>query len=227
MSAEQYAPKLIITWAAPLYDHEKEILEKVFKCHVTNIYGMREIGHIAMYCPQNHLHINHENLYMESVPSRENPEGAETHELLGTPLEICPMPFIRYRTGDLGEVESSDCSCGKTLSEIKNFIGRTGEIFHSKEGKMISPNFWCRTFMTESLSGAINRFQVKYKKNKDIDLFIEKGSDYKQETEDTLRAKFYNSFTDKTKLTFIYVDKIKPKTSGKYMMVYHENGENN
>ncbi len=225
ISAESFAPQLIITWAAPLYDHENEILKKVFNCYVTNIYGMREIGHIAMQCSDHRFHINHENMLLESVSSRENPEGVEAKELLGTPLEICPMPFIRYRTGDLGEVSSTDCSCGKTLAEIKNFVGRTGEVFFSKDGRMISPNFWCRLFMTESLSGAINRFQVKYKKNKDIDLFIEKGTGYDQNIEETLHNKFYKSFSDKTKLSFIYVDKIKPKTSGKYLMVYHENGD--
>ena len=217
LSIENIAPGLIITWAAPLYDHEREKLLRVFNCYLTNIYGTREIGHIAARCPHDTLHINQESLLIE-----EDNTGDKEKELLGTALEITPMPFIRYRTGDLGEVKSSDCACGRKLHRIHNFLGRTGEIFFSKDRKMISPNFWCRTFMNESLSGVIRRFQVIYRKDKDIDLLVEQGPGYNKEIEDGLVARFYKSFSKETKLNIKPVSEIKPMTSGKYQMVKHE-----
>lgn len=225
LSLEGWLPQLVITWAAPLYDHEREILEKIFRCPVSNIYGMREIGHIAMQCPEKQFHINHESLLIEPVESRENVGDNNLYELVGTTLDPGPMPFIRYRTGDLGNIVPSQCSCGRTMPVIERLVGRTGEVFHSKEGRMISPNFWCRLFMTESLSGAINRFQVEYKASKDISLTIERGPTFLQETEQTIRNKFYKSFSDQTKFDIQYIEKIKPATSGKYKMVFHENRE--
>ena len=76
------------------------------------------------------------------------------------------MPFIRYRMGDIGDVKPSRCQCGRTLQVIENLLGRTGEIFITKDGRMISPNFWCRTFMSGKVSGAIRRFQVVYTRTK-------------------------------------------------------------
>jgi len=217
LSLKKLTPQLIISWAAPLYDHEREILSRVFNCYITNIYGTREIGHIAVKCAHDTLHINQESLLIEE----DNANNTEK-ELLGTALNITPMPFIRYRTGDLGEVASSNCPCGRNLHHITNFLGRTGEVFYSKDGKMISPNFWCRTFMNESLSGVIRRFQVIYTKEKDINLLVDKGPGFNKEIEDGISNRFYKSFTKETKLNIKIVPEIKPMTSGKYQMVVNE-----
>ena len=61
------SPELIITWAAPLYNHEKKCLEEVFNCPVTNIYGSREVGHVASFCPHDSFHINQEHLLVVSI----------------------------------------------------------------------------------------------------------------------------------------------------------------
>ena len=62
--------------------------------------------------------INQENYLVETVPVNEVPSDNGTGELLVTPLIKTPMPFIRYRMGDIGKVTPSDCGCGKSLQEI-------------------------------------------------------------------------------------------------------------
>ncbi len=169
----QFKPELIITWAAPLYDHEREKLISVFDCAVTNIYGTRELGHIAQTCTENSMHINQETVFVEEVPL-ENTDSVT--EIVATTLHKSVMPFIRYKTGDIGDIENFNCKCGRKLQTITNLLGRTGEVFYSKKGKMISPNYWCRFFMNKNLSENINRFQVIYSKSKNVCLKIEKGN---------------------------------------------------
>ena len=129
------------------------ILRDVLNCHVTNIYGAREVGHIAMRCPEGNFHINEENLLVEEEEPSNGKESAG--ELLVTTLDATIMPFLRYRMGDLGRLARKECTCGRSLLLLEELVGRTGEIFRTRDGRMISPNFWCRTFMNPALSGKI------------------------------------------------------------------------
>ena len=99
--------KLVITWAAPLYDHERQRLQQFFGAPVSNIYGSRELGHVACVCPEGGLHVNEENYLVEIEPTRSlqadmtagrDAGESSAHapgELLVTPLFEEQLPFIR------------------------------------------------------------------------------------------------------------------------------------
>lgn len=212
--------KLSIGWAAPLYDHEKALLEDTFRCPATNIYSAREVGHIAAICPAGSFHINQENLIVESEQTENGEDGAG--ELLVTNLDISPMPFLRYRMGDIGSVGSRRCACGRSHQVLSSLIGRTGEIFITKEGRMISPNFWCRVFMSDRFAGQIHRFQVVYTKEKNLRILVVKGPGYSVEAENHIKDTVGANFSPDTRLYFEYVSEIRPRVSGKYQMVVNE-----
>jgi phenylacetate-CoA ligase len=220
----QIRPKVLISWAAPLYDHERRLLEEVFCCAVTNVYGAREVGHIAALCPHGALHVNQESLYVETEKGSneigDNPRSPA--EILATTLTPTPMPFIRYRMGDLGVLAASKCKCGRTLQVIEEFTGRTGEIFTTKDGRMISPNFWCRTFMDPKLGSAVTRFQIIYRPEDQIVIRIVRGHNYSTDMESHLKAAVTRNLYASARLKFEYPDKIEPHISGKYQMVVNE-----
>ena len=213
-------PELIITWAAPLYEHEEQILREIFDCHVTNIYGAREVGHIAMRCPEGNFHVNEEFILIEE--DRSSMDGGQAGELLVTTLDITIMPFLRYRMGDLGRLARKECACGRTLLQIEELLGRTGEIFQTRDGRMISPNFWCRTFMNPALSGRVVRFQVVYKKDDEIEIRIIRGDGYNEDTRRGLEKFLGGNFGQQMKVYITHVDEILPQVSGKYQMVVNE-----
>lgn len=217
--------KAVVGWAAPVYDHERKILEEAFSCPVSNIYGAREVGHVAGQCPAGMFHINAEHLYIE----HETPPGSggdeDTGEILATTLDVSPMPFIRYRMGDVGRVAASDCGCGRTLPVLKDFLGRTGEIFRTKDGRMISPNFWCRTFMNVKVAGAIKRFQVIYLSDSSMKIKIVKNKNYTEATNQALKDHLKTNFAEDMAIEFVYVSEIPPKISGKYQMVVNQTGQ--
>ena len=215
-----YRPKLLIGWAAPVYEHEERLLKEVFACDVTNIYGAREVGHIAAHCPHKNFHVNQEYLYIEQDETTYS--DREEGELLVTTFVDTPMPFIRYRMGDIGAIAPSKCECGLKLQVLSNFLGRTGEIFITKDGHMIPPNFWCRTFMAYDMSESVKRFQVIYKKNDHIQIKIVKNSNYTQDKENYLRKFLETNYAGDMKIDLDYVEEIKPQLSGKYQMVVNE-----
>jgi phenylacetate-CoA ligase len=211
-------PNVAITWAAPLYDFEEKRIQTAFKCKVTNIYGTREVGHIATRCPDGSMHINQESLYVENKDER----SESGQEILCTSLAKVPMPFIKFETGDIGEITEQKCTCGRHLKVINNLLGRTGEVIFDKDGKMIAPNVWCRFFMEGKLASRINRFQIHYMNNKDIEMKIERGKNFNDETDELIKKKFYSQFSSDNILIINYVDKIEPTKSGKYKMIIND-----
>jgi phenylacetate-coenzyme A ligase PaaK-like adenylate-forming protein len=70
------------------------------------------------------------------------------------------MPFLRYRIGDLAEFAEDACSCRRSLSVLKSILGRTGDVFKTKDGRLIEPGFWCHAFMVGRQSQDVEKFQV-------------------------------------------------------------------
>ncbi|MEW6749457.1 MAG: hypothetical protein AB1505_00580 [Candidatus Latescibacterota bacterium] len=216
-----FRPVVVVGWAAPVYAHEQELLEQVFGCPASNVYGTREVGHVAQRCPCGTLHINQEWFVVEAEEGGEPaPEGGG--ELLVTALVPTPMPFIRYRLGDLARVAPSGCACGRTLQVLDHFVGRTGEVFTTRDGRMIPPNYWCRLFMAPEIPGAVRRFQVIYTRGQDIVVRLVRGPGFSAHTEAYLQRVMAENFAPVTAWRFEYVPEIRPTTSGKYQMVYRE-----
>ena len=214
--------RLVVGWAAPVYDHERRLLAEVFGCPVSNIYGAREVGHVAGQCLEGSYHINQEYLFTEREENTAACGDGDTGEILATTLDISPMPFIRYRMGDIGKVAPSTCGCGRRLPVLQEFLGRTGEIYRTCDGRMISPNFWCRTFMNVRLAGAIRRFQVIYLNDHAMRIKIVKDGSYTEATEQVLVDHLRKNFPREMEFAFEYVPEIPPQISGKYQMVVNE-----
>jgi len=168
------------------------------------------------------MHINQETLYIETDKNIEGLSGIDDGEIIATTLEQTPMPLIRYRMGDIGEIKKSSCSCGMNLQVLKNIRGKTGEIFITQDGRMISPNFWRRTFMEKEIADAIKRFQIRYTKKGNVKILLVKHNAYTSKTEMTLKKLIKNKFNSDIKISINPVESIRPKISGKHEIVVHE-----
>jgi len=215
-------PELVISWAAPLYEHEKALLAEVFQSPVTNLYGSREVGHIAMLCPRGSLHVNQENYIVELEETGGNEGKGGPGKVLVTQLNSSPMPFLRYRIGDLAELGPSACTCGRSLGVLKSILGRFGEVFKTNDGRLIEPTFWCLAFMVGRQSQEVERFQVIYRPNNRILFRIIRRPGYSEQTEADLRSLMDKHFQSSVQFDFEYVSEIKPQPSGKCPIVLNE-----
>jgi len=106
--------------------------ERAFGCAVFRHWGMIEtcLGGGVECSPGSGLHLREADIFLEIVdPSTGAPlPDGETGELvLTTPLRL-GMPFIRYRTGDLGRILPGVCpACGSPLRRLDPRVRRAGE----------------------------------------------------------------------------------------------------
>jgi len=113
--------KAILTASERLGEMEKEIIELSLIAPVFNHYGLAE--QIVMFggCERGtHMHNYEEYGFLELLDTND----INYRRIVGTNLNNHAMPLIRYETGDIAEVEMSDCGCERTSLSIKNVIGR-------------------------------------------------------------------------------------------------------
>ncbi len=121
-----------------LYDDQRKTISRIFGCRVANGYGGRDAGFIAHECPQGGMHITAEDIIVEVVDTEGQPVAkGEPGELVITHLATRDFPFIRYRTGDIGVLDTKPCACGRGLPLLKEIQGRTTDFVVARDGTVM------------------------------------------------------------------------------------------
>ena len=99
-----------------------------------NFYGLSEMcgPGVAAECIEvrDGLHVHEDHFIVEVI----DPESgavlgeAEEGELVFTTLAKEAMPFLRYRTGDIGSLTLEPCRCGRTTARIRGLRGRRDDM---------------------------------------------------------------------------------------------------
>lgn len=120
-------PKLkdIQTLSEILRPDVRDICRDAWGAPIKDNYSGREVGYIALQCPDHeHYHAQSEGSLVEVVDDDNRPCGVgETGRVLVTPLHNFAMPFLRYEVGDFAEV-GPPCACGRGLPVLNRIIGR-------------------------------------------------------------------------------------------------------
>jgi len=121
-----------------LYDEQRQQISKTFGCRVANGYGGRDAGFIAHECPKGGMHITAEDIIVEIVDTQGKslPCGM-AGEIVITHLATKDFPFIRYRTGDIGVLDTMVCSCGRGLPLLKEIQGRSTDFLVAQDGTIM------------------------------------------------------------------------------------------
>ena len=93
-----------------------------------SMFGMTETNTLALFCPGRQLHLVETRTFFEVIDPESGtrlPDG-HTGELAVTTLASQAMPLVRYRTGDLCEIEAEPCPCGSPLRRLRH-RGRMGD----------------------------------------------------------------------------------------------------
>lgn len=201
--------KGIIASAEMLHPHDRALAETVFGTKVYNRYGGREVGLIAMECPEGRMHINCHDLYLEI----ESPDPyAEPGEILITQLNNYAMPFIQYRIGDIGRLSDEVCPCGNQLPILAELLGRTTATFRTKTGTLIHGGYFTRQFY--NLVG-INQFQLIQETFEQCVLKLVINVEWRETTEDILVQKIQDTLGADVIVTVEFVEDIPLPASGK------------
>lgn len=114
---------------------QRQQIAKTFGCQVANGYGGRDAGFIAHECSEGGMHISAEDVIVEVVDAqgRSLPRG-EAGAIVVTHLATGDFPFIRYRTGDIGALDTALCCCGRGLPLLKEIQGRNTDFLVTEDG---------------------------------------------------------------------------------------------
>lgn len=114
-------------------------IEAAWGARVIDHWGMTEVGPLATECVENpgNLHVLETECIAEVIDSAtgvsfdlDSATELVRGELVITNLGRFGSPVIRYRTGDLVEVDPSPCPCGRSLLRLKGgILGRVDDMF--------------------------------------------------------------------------------------------------
>jgi phenylacetate-CoA ligase len=109
-----------------IYEHYHDYSKKAFGHKIVSEYGAAESGIIAFECKEGNMHINMEGVLVEI--DKEN-------EIIVTNLLSKSFPIIRYKLGDVVELESFEkkCNCGMVHPIIKEVTGRIGKLIYGQQ----------------------------------------------------------------------------------------------
>jgi phenylacetate-CoA ligase len=131
------SPAMVQTSSETLSTLQRTVIEQAFNCKVRDWYGQSEYVVSVGECPQGSYHINESGI-LEVLKDGERASDGQIGEIVGTGLYNYSMPFIRYRTTDLGQSSNDECSCGRGLPLVRSLEGRISDSIVASDGRLIT-----------------------------------------------------------------------------------------
>ncbi len=204
----------IVSSAEVLTPPMREQIGRVFPRPVTDFYGNREFGAIAVECRGcGHCRVNAHDLILEAAPA----EDGAGEEVCVTYLRNRAMPFLRYRTGDLLRPPDRDgpCRCGWDRFRIGGVQGRSSDVIVTADGHRIHGEYF--THLLYGCEG-VRQFQFvqdapdRYRLLLAGDRAAWKGTGQEREWKEAIQAKVGPAAS----VAVEWVDEIPKLPSGKF-----------
>ena len=200
-----------------LYDEQRLQINRTFGCPVANGYGSRDAGFIAHECPQGGMHITAEDIIVEIV----NPDGeilplGESGEIVVTHLATEDFPFIRYRTGDIGVLDTNICSCGRGLPMLQEIQGRSTDFLTAQDGTIM--HGLALVYILRDLP-QISAFKIVQESLDLTTVYIVPKNRISQEIKENIMQGFKGRLGESVKISILEVAEISAEKSGKFRYV--------
>lgn len=215
MGCEDIKPKGILSTSMMLLPHERELIEKVFTCRVTDRYGCEEVSLIGSECEKHQgMHLNIEHLVVEFIKDNGLPaQPGESGDIVVTDLMNYAMPFIRYKVEDVGIPTDNQCSCGRGSPLMAGVIGRVSDFLMAKNGNKIAGISLIENTLTK-MEG-IDQMQIIQNCLDDMVVKVVPGRAFNDQVRHALLNYFAGIFPG-TSISIDTVTEIQPEPSGKY-----------
>ena len=204
----------MFTGAEKLLENQKDCIERVLECSVTDHYGFSEGAGNASKCSHGMYHEDFEYGHLEPNHKKELTSNTFSGEVLATGFGNYGMPFIRYNVGDTATWSTQNCSCGRKSSTIANIDGRTEDFIITPEGLTMKIHSYLFKDTKE-----IYECQIVQYKLGEVVFRIVKRKDYSIINEIQLKNKIRKWISATILVHFEYVDAIERTESGKFKAV--------
>ncbi len=133
--------KGIVMFGENLYQHQMQCMREVFDCPILNHYGHSErVLMAASIAGDDRLYFWPQYGYVELLDGEGNQitQPGIVGEVVGTSFDNFVMPFVRYRTGDMG-AWSGERSCGPdAFPVLEQLEGRLQEFVVCRDHRLVS-----------------------------------------------------------------------------------------
>lgn len=188
----------------------KKTAEQFFSCIVANQYGCVEMNSIAYMCPNGHLHIMEDNVFIEEINNR----------FIISTLNNYAMPLLRYDIGDTGSIFFDKCPFNSSPIIVLNKC-RKNEYIKTEDGKRLNP--YILSNIIESITDEIGYIILQYQfiQTSYYEFIVKFNLDKRySKWENTVKELFYKYIKDDflKKCTFNFQfcnDELLDKKSGK------------
>ena len=170
--------RAIVTDSEKLYDFQKEAMQRAFECPIIEQYGCLEAGVIAARDPRGVMRINEDHVIVERL------EGGEAAI---TSLSRRACPFIRYKNGDLIELDEQ-VAPSLPYRSISSVTGRAMERIALVRGGHV--NGFVLIFAISPHLSYIRRFQIHQTKVDEFKVRCVVGSPLPGEVRQTIVRNF-------------------------------------
>lgn len=213
----QSGVKVIFVTSERLYPYQRELIEQVFAAPVANGYGGRDAGFIAHQCPGGKMHISAEDLIVEIIdPQGNTVKDGESGEIVVTHMATSDFPFIRYRTGDIGAIDTELCSCGRGLPVLKDIEGRTTDFVVAHDGTVM--HGLALIYILRELDG-IEEFKIVQESIDLTRIEIVPTNELPVQLKDEIIKGFQARLGQEVNVEIDIVNQILPEKSGKFRYV--------
>ncbi len=207
-------PRVIFTGAENLYDHQREVIARVFKAPVTDEYGFSEGCGNAARCEHDRFHEDFEFGILECSDADAVGEGVQQGRILATGFAGRAMPFIRYDVGDIGTWQLRACSCGRQSRVLSRIQGRVEDFVITPEGRRI-----LRFDYVFKEAQNVRDAQVVQRRPDGVCLRVVRRAAYSLADEEALRRAIRDSISARLAVEFEYVNEIEREPNGKIRAV--------
>ena len=212
--------KVVFTTGEVLDDRQRETIEGYFGVPVANGYGSRDGGFLAHQCPHGSMHITVENVILEIVDEAGQPLATgESGEVVVTHLDNHAMPFLRYRTGDVGRRLDRMCPCGRGLPVMDVVAGRRTDHLVASDGTIT--HALSLIYVLREID-SVRQFQIRQNRNRDVEIRIVPSSDFGDRERRRIEQGVRRQLGADTALRVMLMDHIDLLPSGKHRYVMSE-----
>lgn len=209
--------KVVCTTGEPLLPEQRQIIEEVFGVPVSNEYGCRDGGLIAIESPEGQMLVNSESILLEILDPEGNPVApGEIGEAVITHFHSEAQPFIRYRTGDMVRQSSESCRVGRGLHVIADVMGRTTDFIVRPDGTIM--HALSVIYVLRAIEG-VGEFKVIQWSTDHVEVLICTTPTWKDSARKDISEQLRRRVGRHIKVDINLVEAIAPEASGKHRYV--------
>lgn len=206
--------KVVFVTTERLDDADRALIADRLGAPVANGYGGRDAGFIAHDCPAGGMHITAEDIVVELLDQAGRPVAPGTPgEVVITHLASGDAPFIRYRTGDIAELATEPCACGRGLPCLRRVLGRSNDVLLGRGGR--SAHYTVVSHLIKELPG-LHAFKVIQESYELVRVQMVIEQDLNAAARERIRAGLARYLGEPLEVVFERLAAIETEASGKH-----------